>query len=71
MSDILDDIAARLRRHTLDEAIALVRNFLTGLDEHQHKRFLALLTEGTGSLIAAHRGHGLSHRCHGDNGRLG
>ncbi len=58
MSDILDDLAARLRRHTLDEAIALVRNFLTGLDEHQHKRFLALLTEGTGSALLLTEGTG-------------
>jgi len=50
MSSIPDDIAARLRRHTFDEAVALVRDFLTGLDEHQHKRFLALIDDDRRAL---------------------
>ena len=50
MSSIPDDIAARLRRHTFDEAVALVRDFLTGLDERQHKRFLALIDDDTRAL---------------------
>ena len=52
MNDILDSIADQLSHHTLDEVIALVRNFLAGLDEYQQRRFLNLVTIGSRPLVA-------------------
>lgn len=48
----LDDIAAQLRHYTLEEAIALVGDFLAELDEKQQARFLELVTRGPRPLVA-------------------
>lgn len=48
----LDDIAAQLRHYTLEEAIALVGDFLAELDEKQQARFLELVKRGPRPLVA-------------------
>jgi hypothetical protein len=52
MSDLLDDIAAQLRHFTHEEIVALVRDFLGGLDEKQQIRFLNLVVQGPRPLVA-------------------
>jgi tetratricopeptide (TPR) repeat protein len=52
MSDLLDNIAAQLRHFTQEEIIALVRDFLIGLDEKQQIRFLNLVAQGPRPLVA-------------------
>jgi tetratricopeptide (TPR) repeat protein len=47
-----DDIAARLRHYTLDEAIALFGDFLAELDDRQQVRLLELVTRGPRPLVA-------------------
>ncbi|MBI3972319.1 MAG: hypothetical protein HY332_13620 [Chloroflexi bacterium] len=48
----LDDIAAQLRHFTLEEVIALVGDFLAGLDEAQRARFRELVGRGPRPLVA-------------------
>jgi len=52
MNDLLDNITAQLRHFTHEETVALVRDFLTGLDEKQHIRFLNLVAQGPRPLVA-------------------
>ncbi len=52
----MDDIAAQLRHYTLEEAIALIGDFLAELDEKQQARFLELVTHGPRPLVAAAMG---------------
>src|SRR5690348_6832949 len=52
MSNLLDDVAAQLRHYTLDEAIALVRDFAAGLDEQEQRRLLNLVAHGPRPLVA-------------------
>jgi len=52
MSKLLDNIAAQLRHFTHEEIVALVRDFLSGLDERQQIRFLNLVAEGPRPLVA-------------------
>jgi len=52
MSDLLDKIAARLRHFTHEEIVALVRDFLSDLDEKQQTRFLNLVAQGPRPLVA-------------------
>ena len=47
-----DDIAAKLRHYTLEEAIALIGDFLAELDEQQQARFLQLVMRGPRPLVA-------------------
>jgi hypothetical protein len=39
MSDLLEKIATQLRHFTHEEIVALMRDFLAGLDEKQQTRF--------------------------------
>jgi hypothetical protein len=43
MNDLLDNIPAQLQHYTHEEIVALVRDFLAGLDERQQTRFLHLV----------------------------
>jgi len=52
MSDLLDNITAQLQHYTHEEIVALVRDFLAGLDEKQHVRFLNLVAQGPRPLVA-------------------
>ena len=52
MSDLLDNVAAQLRHFTHEEIVALVRDFLAGLDEEQQTRFLNLVAQGPRPLVA-------------------
>ena len=52
MNDLLDNIAAQLRHFTHEEIVALVRDFLTGLDEKQQICFLNLVAQGPRPLAA-------------------
>jgi tetratricopeptide (TPR) repeat protein len=52
MSDLLDNITAQLRHFTHEETIALVRDFLVGLDEKQQTRFLNLVAQDPRPLVA-------------------
>ena len=52
MSNVLDTIAAQLRHYTQEEIVALVRDFLAGLDEKQQTRFLNLVAQGPRPLVA-------------------
>ena len=52
MSNLLDNIAAQLRHFTHEEIVALVRDFLTELDERQQIRFLNLVAQGPRPLVA-------------------
>ena len=52
MNDLLDNIAAQLRHYTHEEIVALVRDFLAGLDEKQQTRFLNLVAQGPRLLVA-------------------
>jgi hypothetical protein len=52
VSDLLEDIAAQLRHFTHEEIVALVRDFLAGLDEKQQTRFLNLVAQGPRPLVA-------------------
>jgi hypothetical protein len=52
MNDLLDNVAAQLRHFTHEEVVALVRDFLTDLDEKQQIRFLNLVTQGPRPLAA-------------------
>ena len=47
MSDLLQNIDEQLRRQPPDRIIALVHDFLAGLDEFQQQRFLNLVTART------------------------
>ena len=58
MSDLLDNIAAQLRHFTHEEIVALVRDFLAGLDEKQQIRFLDLVAQGPRPLVAEALGLG-------------
>ena len=52
MNDLLTNIAAQLQHFTHEETIALVRDFLVGLDEKQQIRFLNLVAQGPRPLVA-------------------
>ena len=52
MDSLLDSIAAQLRHFTHEEIVALVRDFLTELDERQQIRFLNLVAQGPRPLVA-------------------
>jgi len=52
MSDLLDKITGQLRHYTHEETIALVRDFLVGLDEREQIRFLKLAAQGPRPLVA-------------------
>ncbi len=52
MNDLLDNITAQLRHFTHEEIVALVRDFLAGLDEKQQTCFLNLVAQGPRPLAA-------------------
>jgi tetratricopeptide (TPR) repeat protein len=52
MSDLLDNIATQLHHYTHEETIALIRDFLVGLDEREQMRFLKLVAQGPRPLVA-------------------
>ena len=56
MTDLLDDIAAQLLHFTHEEVVALVRDFLAGLDASQQQRFLTLVGQGPHPLAAERMG---------------
>jgi len=58
MSHLLESIAAQLRHFTHEEIVALVRDFLAGLDEKQQIRFLNLVAQGPRPLVAEALGLG-------------
>jgi len=58
MSDLLEKIAAQLRHFTHEEIVALVRDFLAGLDEKQQIRFLNLVAQGPRPLVTEALGLG-------------
>jgi len=57
-SDLLDNITEQLRHYTHEEIVALVRDFLAGLDEKQQTRFLNLVAQGPRPLVAEAMGLG-------------
>jgi tetratricopeptide (TPR) repeat protein len=52
MNDLLDDVATQLRHFSHKEIVALVRDFLAGLDEKYQTRFLNLVAQGPRPLVA-------------------
>jgi hypothetical protein len=58
MSDLLDNIAPQLRYFTHEEIVALVCDFLAGLDEKEQTRFLNLVAQGSRPLVAEAMGLG-------------
>jgi tetratricopeptide (TPR) repeat protein len=52
MNDFLNTITARLEQFTLEEVIAVVRDFLGELEGEQQARFLALVSIGPRPLVA-------------------
>jgi hypothetical protein len=58
MSDLLDNIALQLRYFTHEEIVALVCDFLAGLDEKEQTRFLNLVAQGSRPLVAEAMGLG-------------
>jgi tetratricopeptide (TPR) repeat protein len=52
MNDLLESIAAQLRHYTLEEAVALVCDFVGELDQEQQARFLNLVAQGPRPLVA-------------------
>jgi hypothetical protein len=58
MNDLLDNIATQLRHFTPEEIVALVRDFLAGLDEKQQTRFLNMVSQGPRPLAAETMGLG-------------
>ena len=52
MNDLLENIAAQLRHFTIEETVALVCDFLAGLDERQQTCFLNLVAQGPRPLVA-------------------
>jgi hypothetical protein len=58
MSNLLDNITAQLRHFTHEEIVALVGDFLAGLDEKQQIRFLNMVAQGPRPLVAEAMGLG-------------
>ena len=58
MNDLLDKIRAQLEQYALDEAIALMQDFLVGLDDAQQRRFLLMVQQGPRALVAESMGLG-------------
>jgi hypothetical protein len=52
MNGLLESSAAQLRHYTRAEIVALLRDFLAGLDEQQQIRFLNLVAQGPRPLVA-------------------